>query len=71
MRCDDCLDEIGDGLRFAVIKRNVLTPEEQEAADFSTDPFAKALLMYREVFVCWSCEGWYDDAIEVSEVTTP
>lgn len=66
MRCDDCLDDLGDGPRFAVIKRNVLTPEEQQAVDFSADPFATALMSYRQTFICEACAGWYDDALELS-----
>jgi hypothetical protein len=65
-RCDDCLDDFCGGPRFAVIKRNVLTTEEQEAADFSTDPFAKALMLWRQTFVCAACSGWYEDALELT-----
>jgi hypothetical protein len=65
-RCDDCLDDFGNSARFAVIKRNVLTADEQEAVDFSTDPFAAALMKYRQTFVCASCAGWYEDALELT-----
>lgn len=64
-RCDDCLDGLGN-VRFVVIKRNVLTPEEQEVADFSADPFAKALMLYRQAFVCEACAGWHRDALELT-----
>jgi hypothetical protein len=57
IRCSDCLNEFGDGLRFAVVK-------EDKSQSYSDEERSLGGHLY-QVFVCWSCSDWYDDAVEV------
>lgn len=62
-RCDDCLDELGNGRRFAVLKQTREWPPDIDPAE------AKLLngMLYDLVMVCDDCAGWYgDDAVELT-----
>lgn len=61
MRCFDCLSDLGNADRFAVLKERTLEPDEA----LSSDPFAAALAKWHQEIVCADCAGWYRDAIEV------
>jgi hypothetical protein len=57
VRCSDCLEEFGGGLRFAVIK-------EDKGQSYNEEGRLLGGHLY-QVLVCWSCADWYDDAVEV------
>lgn len=57
VRCSDCLDEFGEGDRYAVIKRH-------DGDAYSDEELALGANLYH-VLVCANCAGWYRDAVEV------
>lgn len=63
MRCDDCMDSLGDYCRvFVVLKKTRDLPPDVDPTE------ARQLegLCYDQVFICADCAGWYRDAIEVT-----
>ena len=59
VRCSDCLTEVGDGSRFAVVK-------EDKSQSYTDEERLLGGHLY-QVLVCEDCAGWYgDDAISVT-----
>lgn len=60
VRCSDCLNEFGNGPKYAVIKTDKSQTYNEEEMLLGAHLF--------EVFVCRECVGWYgDDALVASE----
>lgn len=59
VRCSDCLNEFGDGRRFAVIK-------EDKGQSYDDEERLLGAHLY-QVLVCHDCVGWYDDPVEVED----
>jgi hypothetical protein len=52
IRCSECLDEFGDGARYAVVKEDTSNAYSDEERSLGGHLY--------QVLVCEDCANWYD-----------